>query len=89
MAKSPARAVPSALDLIKQQFLTLCAQRDAELAKLAPLRAQRDKVVAQADAALAAELGPLDQQIVAIEGPLIETLRQIAQVSVALNGQTA
>jgi len=89
MAKTPAPAASSTLDLIKQRFATLCAQRDADFAKVAPLRAERDKLVADAHAALAAQLAPLDEQIAAIEGPLVSTMREIAQVSIALNGQTA
>lgn len=77
------------LALLKQQFADLCQQRDEALAKAAPLRAKRDKLVADADAVLAAKLAPLDSQISAIEGPLVSIVQQIAQVSHALGGQTA
>ena len=77
------------LDLLKQQFTTLCQQRDAALAQSAPLRAQRDQIITQGEAAIAAQLKPLDDQIAAIEGPLVDVIAQLARISTALNGQTA
>ncbi|MEW6645393.1 MAG: hypothetical protein AB1586_33190 [Pseudomonadota bacterium] len=80
---------PDTLTLLKQQFTTLCQQRDTALAQSAPLRAQRDAAVAQAATSLATTLQPLDAQIAAIEAPLVGILQQIAQIANALNGQTA
>jgi uncharacterized coiled-coil DUF342 family protein len=89
MPKSPAPAAPTTRDLLKQQFVSLCQQRDAILKEVAPVRAQRDKMVAQAEAALAAELVPLDASIAQLEAPLAALHQEIAQVVQALGGETA
>lgn len=77
------------LALIKQQFTSLCAQRDAILATAAPLRAQRDAIVQAAEAALAAQVAPLNVQIKAAETGLFDLHNQIGTISLALNGKTA
>jgi hypothetical protein len=86
MVKSPSRTTR---DLLTQQFTVLCQQRDATLAQAAPLRAQRDRIVADGEAAIAAEIAPLDDQIAAAENGLPDIMNQIAQIATALNGQTA
>lgn len=77
------------LDLLKQQFATLCQQRDAILARSEPLRAQRDALVRQAEATLAAEIAPLAAQIEVAEAGLTDLMKQIAQIATALDGRTA
>lgn len=76
------------LDLIRQQFSALCAERDAVLAQSMPLRQQRDGLAAAAAVALAAQTDPLNAQIVTIEAGLPDLMNQIAQIANALNGQT-
>jgi hypothetical protein len=76
------------LDLLKQQFTTLCQQRDAIFAASLPLRAQRDGLVQQAEAALAAQVAPINAEIATIEGPLPDLMNQIAAISTALDGKT-
>jgi hypothetical protein len=79
----------STTDLLKQQFASLCQQRDALLAEIAPIRVQRDAVAAQLEAALVAQLKPLDASIAQLEAPLPDLHRQIAAVVTALDGHTA
>jgi hypothetical protein len=88
MAKSTTSS-PTTRDLLTRQFTVLCQQRDAALAQAAPLRAQRDRIVADGEAAIAAEVAPLDRRIAAIEAPLATLIGEIAQIATALNGQTA
>jgi hypothetical protein len=88
MGKSTSPA-PTTRDLLKQEFTALCQQRDAALAQAAPLRAQRDKIVAEGEAAIAAHIAPLNDQIIAAENGLPDIMNQIAQIANALNGQTA
>ena len=89
MPRSSAPPAPTTRDLLKQQFDTLCRHRDAALAQVAPLRAERDAAVTLAEAALAAKVAPLDQRIATLEATLPLLLREIAQVSTALGGETA
>lgn len=77
------------LALLKQQFTELCAQRDAILASSLPLRAQRDGLVQQAEAALIAQVSPIDAQIQAAESGLADLNNQIGTISTALSGKTA
>ncbi len=77
------------LDLLKQQFADLSAQRDAALAQSAALRTQRDQLIENSQTTLAAQLAPLDAQIADIEKPVTDILTQIALISQSLNGQTA
>jgi hypothetical protein len=77
------------LDLLKQQFTTLCQQRDAILAQSTPLREQRDSLAQEAAAVLAAQLAPIEAQIAAAETGLPDVMNQIAQIANALDGKTA
>jgi hypothetical protein len=79
----------STVDLLRQNFTEACASRDAILAMSGPLRAQRDQVIADATATLAAIVGPLDARIAATESGLPALMNEIASIAVALNGQTA
>lgn len=79
----------STSELLKALFADLCAQRDAALAVVEPLRAQRDAAIAQSAAALAAIVDPLEAQIAAAEAGLPALMNQIAQISNALGGNTA
>ena len=79
----------STLDLLKQQFIDLSAQRDAALAQSATLRTQRDQIIANSEASLSAQIAPLDAQIAEIERPVADIAQQIALISQSLNGQTA
>lgn len=76
------------LDLIRQQFALLSAQRDAILARSVPIREARDAIAAEAALAFAAKTDPMNAQIVEIEAPLVDLMNQIAQISNALSGQT-
>jgi uncharacterized coiled-coil DUF342 family protein len=75
--------------LLKEQFASLCQQRDAIIAATTPLRAQRDAIRQQSVAALDAQTAPLTAQIVAAESGLADLHNQIAMISNALGGKTA
>jgi hypothetical protein len=76
------------IDLLRQNFAQACAARDAILAQSGPLRAQRDQLIATAEAALAAQVDPLNARIAAAEAALPALMSEIASIAVALNGQT-
>jgi uncharacterized coiled-coil DUF342 family protein len=75
------------LTLLRQRFAELCAERDAIQAMVAPLREQRDALLAKA-AKAAAGVPALEAQISAAEAPLYELNNSIAQLSRALGGMT-
>jgi uncharacterized coiled-coil DUF342 family protein len=77
------------ITLLKQQFTTLCQQRDAILVQVTPLREQRDGLIQQAEAAIAAQVASLNRQIATTETGLSDVMNQIAQISNALGGKTA
>lgn len=76
-------------DLLRQRFADACGERDDLLARAAPLRQKRDALVAKLAADHAAKVDPLDAQIAVLEAPLADLMREIAQISTVLNGQTA
>lgn len=75
-------------DLLRQRFAEACAERDVIAAKVAPLREQRDGIIAKAEAA-AAKADPVTAQIKELEGPLFDLHNEIATISRALGGKTA
>jgi hypothetical protein len=75
-------------DLLRQNFAEACAARDGILAQSGPLRAQRDQLIAAAEAALAAQVDPLNAQITAVEAGLPALMGEIAAIAIALNGRT-
>jgi hypothetical protein len=75
-------------DLLRARFVEACAERDVIAGKLAPLREQRDGILAKA-AATAAKADPLTAKIKELEAPLFELHNEIATISRALGGKTA
>jgi uncharacterized coiled-coil DUF342 family protein len=80
--------MPNTQDLLRTRFAEACAERDAIAAELAPLREQRDAVLAKAQAA-AAKADPLIARIKDLERPLFDLHNEIAIISRALGGRTA
>jgi uncharacterized coiled-coil DUF342 family protein len=76
-------------DLLRQRFVEACAERDAILAKAEPLREKRDALIAKIEADMKAKVEPIDAQIKDTETGLSDIMKEIAQISTALNGQTA
>jgi uncharacterized coiled-coil DUF342 family protein len=74
--------------LLRQRFIEACTQRDAIVTKMAPLREQRDGILAKAQAQLT-KADSLIAQIKQLEAPLYDLHNEIATISRALNGQTA
>ncbi|WP_315831095.1 hypothetical protein [Bradyrhizobium prioriisuperbiae] len=75
-------------DLLRQRFAEACGERDAIIDAAAPLRRQRDDILAKAQAQ-AGKAEPLTQRIRDLEGPLYELHNEIATLSRALGGKTA
>lgn len=74
-------------DLLRQRFAEACAERDAIVSNVAPLRDQRDAIIAKAQA-VAAKADPITDQIKVLEGPLYNLHNEIATISRALGGRT-
>jgi uncharacterized coiled-coil DUF342 family protein len=75
-------------DTLKERFKEACAERDAILAKSAPLRIKRDAIIAKARD-LEKTADPLNEQIRKAETGLFDLHNEIATISRALKGQTA
>lgn len=71
-------------ELMRAQLTELSAQREAIVAKSAPLRAQRDKIKNEAFAAIA----PIEDEIKAIEAGLAEIDMDLSRLSRALGGRS-
>jgi uncharacterized coiled-coil DUF342 family protein len=80
--------MPNTQDLLRARFTEACAERDAIAAQVAPLREQRDAVLAKAQA-VAAKADPLTAKIKDLERPLFDLHNEIATISRALGGRTA
>jgi uncharacterized coiled-coil DUF342 family protein len=80
--------MPNTQDLLRARFAEACAERDAIAGQVAPLREQRDAIIAKAQAA-AAKADPITAQIRQLEGPLFDLHNEIATISRALGGKTA
>lgn len=84
----------STQDLLRRRFTEACTARDAiaaaaaAAAAAAPLRKQRDDILAKAQAQ-AAKAEPLMRRIREIEAPLYDLHNEIATIARALSGQTA
>lgn len=76
-------------DLLRLRFAEACAERDAIFALSSPLREQRDDLARAAEAALAAQVGPLNAQISAAEASLPALMNEIAAIANGLGGQTS
>jgi hypothetical protein len=76
-------------DLLRQRFSEACKDRDALLARAAPLRQRRDALLVKAVADLAVKVDPLDAQIAAVENGLPDLHNEIASIALALGGQTS
>lgn len=77
----------STQDLLRQRFIEACSQRDTIAASVAPLRQQRDSILAAAQAQ-SATADPITAQIKEMERPLFDLHNEIASISVALAGKT-
>jgi len=75
-------------DLLRKRFAEACAERDAILAKSAPLRQQREDILAKARK-IEQTADAVMEKIKGVESPLYELHNEIARISRALNGQTA
>ncbi len=75
-------------DLLRARFAEACIERDAIVQDVAPLREQRDAILAKA-AKIEQSASDLTAQIKEKEAPLYELNNEIARISRALNGQTA
>lgn len=73
--------------LLRQRFTEACRERDAIADTAAPLRKQRDDILAKAQAQ-AAKAEPLTRRIRELEAPLYELHNEIATISRALGGRT-
>ncbi len=74
--------------LLRQRFTEACRERDAISEKAAPLRRQRDDILAKAQAQ-AAKANPLTERLRALEAPLYDLHNEIATIARALGGRTA
>ena len=75
-------------DLLRARFAEACAERDAIAVQVAPLREQRDAMLAKAQA-MAVRADPLTAKIKDLERPLFDLHNEIATISRALGGKTA
>jgi hypothetical protein len=75
-------------DTLRVRFKQACAERDAIIAKSAPLRIKRDAIIAKARD-LEKTADPLDEQIRKVEAGLFDLHNEIATIARALKGQTA
>jgi uncharacterized coiled-coil DUF342 family protein len=80
--------MPNTQDLLRARFTEACAEREAIAAQVAPLRKQRDAVLAKAQA-VAIKADPLTAKIKDLERPLFDLHNEIATISRALGGRTA
>lgn len=80
--------MPSTEDLIRARFHELRAEIDTIEAASAPLRNERDAVLAQA-AQIEASATPLTAKIRVAEAGLYEKKNELALLSRALDGKTA
>jgi len=80
--------LPNAQELMRARFAELRQQIAAIEAVSAPLRAQRDAIMAEAQA-IADTAKPLDLQILSAEAGLYDAKNEMAMLSRALGGQTA
>lgn len=75
-------------ELLQSRFRELCAEREAIMARSAPLRAEREPILADIEEKTRA-VKALTAQIRAIEDPrLAECMNEIAMLVRALNGKT-
>lgn len=75
-------------DLLRKRFTEACAERDAILAKSAPLRQQREDILAKARK-IEQTAASVTEKIRSVEAPLYELHNEIARISRALGGKTA
>jgi hypothetical protein len=75
-------------DTLKARFKEACSERDAIIAKSAPIRARRDAILAKARE-VEQTAAPLNEQIRKAEVGLFDLHNEIATISRALKGQTA
>lgn len=76
------------IDLLRARFSEATTERDAILEQTAPLRAQRDAILAKArKTELTA--APLEEQIRTLEGPLFDLQNELATIARALGGRTS
>ena len=75
-------------DTLKARFKEAVAQREAIIAKAAPLRVKRDVILAKARE-IEKTADPLNEQIRKAEAGLFDLHNEIATISRALKGQTA
>jgi hypothetical protein len=80
--------LPNAQDLMRARFAELREQIAAIDSISMPLRAQRDGILAKAQA-IADTAKPLALQILSAEAGLYEAKNELAMLSRALGGQTA
>jgi hypothetical protein len=80
--------MPSTTDLMRQRFHELRDEIAAIESTSAPLREERDTILAQA-AAIEQQAAPLAAQIKAAEAGLYEKKCELAMLSQALGGNTA
>lgn len=77
-----------AQDLLRWRFAEACRERDVIVDTAAPLRRQRDEILAKA-LAQTAKAEPLTQRIRETEAPLYNLHNEIATISRALGGKTS